>query len=812
MKSCHVLDLVQGQWLSRFEGHDQSVINGDISSSGDLAVTADGDGIVYVWRTADGSRHGPALVGQSKITWSAGWSHDGRSLSWGNTDRRDSIEQLNPMERSFRLGDLAFGGRPGVGFSAAQQTREPLRTRIPEGLKSVSILNGNALQTSLRLPPEYSEDLVRCCTLLPGDRAVVGTDFKLYLYDTRTGSQTRTFQGHTAPVYAVAPSPDGRYFVSASGDMTLRVWSPDHDRPLLSLFFAGDEWIAWTPEGYYAASLGGEQLMGWQVNNGPDRMATYYPASQFRKTLYRPDVIKRLLEAGSTAKALAQADQQSGRPSELTEVSKVLPPKVRMLAPGPSDRQLPGGRLEVRAAAVASGGRPVTLMRLLVNGRPHSEARTLFRDEMPGEVTTSWKVDLPPGTHRLSAKAASAVSDSISDEVVVTVPGLNPARPGATATLFLVAIGINAYPADMSPLDAAAPDARSITECFRRHSRVLFKDVESKLLLDGQAKRRDIRKALEWLKSRAKPGDVAVVFYAGHGVASDQFYLAPVDFNRHNPARTGIKADELKEWLQIPCDTLLLLDACYAGRFDADKKRLLPEAADRVVRELVYDEGMVVMCGANKEQEAGEEENGQHGYFTRALLEGLGGKAKPDEEGMVDISALWAYVEPLVPRLSDGADSDPEPVLGREVVRPFQALNWASVQIRCVEKREERIMSMNRSTTCLGLLSALLAGAPAASGGAEGGPADPSRAAAARADEAFGFDLFARLREREGNLLFSPQSLSIGLALAHSGPGARRHGKWQPPSISRTTGTPCTPPSHLCPGIPIREARIRTAS
>ena len=170
---------------------------------------------------------------------------------------------------------------------------------------------------------------------------------------------------------------------------------------------------------------------------------------------------------------------------------------------------------------------------------------------------------------------------------------------------------------------------------------MLFKDVEAKLILDRQANRRDILEALGWLKSRAKPGDVAVVFYAGHGlVALDQFYLAPGDFNRHKPAETGISADVLKDLLQIPCDTLLLLDACYAGRFDADKKRPLPEAADRAVRELVYDEGMVVMCGANKEQEAGEEENGKHGYFTQALLDGLGGEAKPDEDGMIDISAL----------------------------------------------------------------------------------------------------------------------------------------------------------------------------
>ena len=106
----------------------------------------------------------------------------------------------------------------------------------------------------------------------------------------------------------MATSPDGRHLLSASSDQTVCVWDPDRDLPVLSLFFAGDDWIAWTPEGYYAASPGGEQLMGWHVNNGLEAMASYYPASQFRKTLYRPDVIKRLLKAVSLDKALADAD------------------------------------------------------------------------------------------------------------------------------------------------------------------------------------------------------------------------------------------------------------------------------------------------------------------------------------------------------------------------------------------------------------------------------------------------------------------------------------------------------------------------
>src|SRR5262245_37205381 len=151
---------------------------------------------------------------------------------------------------------------------------------------------------------------VHCYTLLPGDRAAVGADFGLYLFDARSGRRLRAFRGHTGVVWAVAPSPDGRLLLSGCDDQTVRVWDPGRAEPLLSLFVAGDDWVAWTPEGYYAASPGGERLMGWHVNNGPDAMATFYPAAQFRKSLYRPDVIKLLLRTGGVERALEVADAE----------------------------------------------------------------------------------------------------------------------------------------------------------------------------------------------------------------------------------------------------------------------------------------------------------------------------------------------------------------------------------------------------------------------------------------------------------------------------------------------------------------------
>src|SRR5207244_2776608 len=107
------------------------------------------------------------------------------------------------------------------------------------------------------------------------------------------------------------------------------------------------------------------------VGNGPGRMADFHPAARFRKSLYRPDVIKLLLKAGSVERALELADEARGKKSERTEVAKVLPPKVAITAPARSGVRVPRAEVRVRAVASSVGGHPVTALRLLLDGRPY---------------------------------------------------------------------------------------------------------------------------------------------------------------------------------------------------------------------------------------------------------------------------------------------------------------------------------------------------------------------------------------------------------------------------------------------------------
>ncbi len=145
----------------------------------------------------------------------------------------------------------------------------------------------------------------------------------------------------------------------------MRIWAPDRDKPLLSLFVADDDWIAWTPEGYYAASPGGENLMGWQVSNGPEQVGTFVAASQCHKTFYRPDVIKLVLKTGSVATALERLKV----PARV--VKEMLPPLVVITSPDHSGVRVDNPELTVRAEAVAQPGHPVTAFRLLLDGRPY---------------------------------------------------------------------------------------------------------------------------------------------------------------------------------------------------------------------------------------------------------------------------------------------------------------------------------------------------------------------------------------------------------------------------------------------------------
>ena len=208
---------------------------------------------------------------------------------------------------------------------------------------------------------DSKEERLYSATLLGNDRLVVGGSFGLYMVDLKQKKMVRSFIGHTGLITACAPYPNGDSFATGSTDQTIRIWNPDKVDPILSLFFAGREWIAWTPEGYYSASANGERLMGWQMNNGIDKVGTYYPAIQFRPSLFQPEVIKNLFRQGEFRAMQWCSRCASEMAHQCRQFDAGIAPESadHIAADNFRRRALKEPTIEVKATAVSTGNYPV---------------------------------------------------------------------------------------------------------------------------------------------------------------------------------------------------------------------------------------------------------------------------------------------------------------------------------------------------------------------------------------------------------------------------------------------------------------------
>ena len=123
----------------------------------------------------------------------------------------------------------------------------------------------------------YGES-ARSLAVVPGTQHfLLGAAWSVHLFDELGRELWPKPQAAPDAAGDVNVTPDRRLGIVAYGDGTIRWLRLSDGEELLALFIHpdGKRWVAWTPQGYYDASVGGDELIGWHVNHGYDRGARF---------------------------------------------------------------------------------------------------------------------------------------------------------------------------------------------------------------------------------------------------------------------------------------------------------------------------------------------------------------------------------------------------------------------------------------------------------------------------------------------------------------------------------------------------------
>ncbi|MFO0760811.1 MAG: caspase family protein [Byssovorax sp.] len=461
---------------------------------------------------------------------------------------------------------------------------------------------------------------------------------------------------------SVHPSRD-LLLVGGSGGETA-IASATTGAPLaLFLTAGGADFISTTPEGAFVASTDGARALAWTFTSPLEA----YAFDQFATVYDRPEAVRRRLagEAPDLAAPLLR------------------PPRLALSDAPPS--RVAARAIHVHADARSQGR--VDALRVFVNGRA-----AIDRAVCAPEASVDLDIPLLLGQNRVSMVGYDAAGFA-GTPAKLSVISTDPEAP--RPALWAVSVGVSRYPklAAEHQLEFATADAKAITAALAAQAGPgkPFAAFHDATLLDRQATVNGVVQAIEGLSAMG-PDDLAVVFFAGHGVQlpSDApgtpkkmvFLTTDAALSTASARENGVGWDRIEGALgKARGRVLMLLDACHSGHVSTELIAPNEALAQRLAGS--GRAGVLVFTAARGSEYSYEVPasgkatggsrgldlawdgkappadkapgGGGHGLFTGAVLEALGGSAPDrDHSGAVEVGELIDFVTERVRAASNG--------------------------------------------------------------------------------------------------------------------------------------------------------------
>jgi Flp pilus assembly protein TadD len=230
---------------------------------------------------------------------------------------------------------------------------------------------------------------------------------------------------------------------------------------------------------------------------------------------------------------------------------------------------------------------------------------------------------------------------------------------GRSGNRWAVVVGVDRYAdAKIPPLSGAVADAGAIRDVLIESAEFPASQVRV-LLSDGAAKPTHVAilETLDEVKQAARPGDLLLFFFAGHGIEVDgRRYMLTYDAqccSAGSIKSTALLASTLMQELESikVTDRIIMIDAC---RNDPTKAGKQPNVADEGLEaaftlQPASEGGLrATFLSSSRGQSAYEWGEKRRGFFSYFIEQGMRGEAA--QFGKVTVTSLLTYLNEMVPR------------------------------------------------------------------------------------------------------------------------------------------------------------------
>ncbi|MER8573628.1 hypothetical protein [Mesorhizobium sp. M1374] len=673
-----------GEKTLDYTGHDGTVHASTASAGGALVATAGGTrNAIEVWDPATGERKA-LLQGAGEPVTAVGIDAANEVIAWGNAnpcpERVSCPEEQGVLDNSL---DLPTAGR---FFEGPQPLIEPssfARAALADGQWSLhaapggkdaqenavlEIANGGKMVGGIE--NDATNGFVHSAyTLIDKGLGLItgGNDGTLIEYRTATAKVSGEFTGHAGEINAMVASEEAGLLVTGSADQTLKLWNLKTHELIVSMFFAGSQWIVWMPQGYYYSSDDGDKLIGWQVNEGRDHEGRFIRAGQLKKYLWSPEMVRRAIILRSAKQAVEE--MRPGVDNELQKLLQRKPPEFGIRV-AEDQSKVRDGYVAVEISGAKEAGTDVAGFSILSNSRNVGDVTAHSVD---GDSTI---VEIPVENGENTIRVTGTNEYGYLTERSVTALARKTEKAEAKGKLYVAVIGVDKYPFLTDACSGRAcdlrypvDDATEFLKVISQKSAPLFSSMETLVLVNREALDESPDKAkqtyavasadtilepdsdtiddqLADFLDRPVERDTTIIFVAGHGINIDEdYYFIPTDGRKQDAERW--KRSSLVDWSDIQKSVerakgmrFMLLDTCHAA--NAFNPRLEKDAQDARI---------VVFSATAANNTAAELPELGHGVFTYSILEGLRGKARTSDGG-VTLFGLADYISREVVRLT----------------------------------------------------------------------------------------------------------------------------------------------------------------